>query len=135
MSDTAPLWPPYYRQKTCWQCAEPFACGPGATGDGCWCDRYPPTPILYPGADCVCPTCLAGGPAGLGTQTEPAPIPSPCVLICRIAPDIGLCVGCLRTLEEIAGWSAFTDQQRQTVFDALRGRSISLPPTCANSRA
>ena len=32
-------------------------------------------------------------------------IESPCVNICTIDPESGLCVGCNRTLEEINNWN------------------------------
>jgi hypothetical protein len=31
----------------------------------------------------------------------------------------GLCEGCLRTLDEIAAWSALDDAQRRQVLDAI----------------
>lgn len=42
------------RIKTCPECGRPFACKMG----GCWCDQFPPLPPT-PGADCLCPACLA----------------------------------------------------------------------------
>jgi predicted Fe-S protein YdhL (DUF1289 family) len=50
------------------------------------------------------------------------PVPSPCVSICRIDPDSGLCEGCLRTLEEIAEWGRMTDERKLQVRDALAQR-------------
>ena len=32
-----------------------------------------------------------------------ADVPSPCVSVCRMDARRGLCIGCCRTLEEIAG--------------------------------
>ena len=29
---------------------------------------------------------------------------SPCVNICQINPETGYCIGCMRTIDEIAGW-------------------------------
>lgn len=49
-------------------------------------------------------------------------IPSPCINVCRIDPDSGLCAGCLRTLEEIAGWSGYSDEQKRAVIQALADR-------------
>lgn len=51
------------------------------------------------------------------------PLPSikvetPCVKICIIDDD-GLCVGCARTLDEIAGWGTFSNERRQAVMMAL----------------
>jgi len=49
-------------------------------------------------------------------------IASPCVNVCRIDPDSGLCAGCLRTLEEIAGWSGYSDERKLAVIRALADR-------------
>jgi uncharacterized protein len=32
-------------------------------------------------------------------------IESPCVKTCLIHPQARLCIGCLRTMDEIAGWT------------------------------
>ena len=41
-------------------------------------------------------------------------VPSPCISVCRIDVDSGLCEGCFRTLGEISGWSrSGADAQRQ----------------------
>jgi hypothetical protein len=37
-------------------------------------------------------------------------------------PENGLCSGCHRTLEEIAGWSRFDDLARQAILDRLAER-------------
>ena len=34
-----------------------------------------------------------------------AEIQSPCVKICVVHPEARLCIGCYRTIDEIAGWS------------------------------
>lgn len=41
---------------------------------------------------------------------------SPCVAVCRMEPDTGLCTGCLRTIDEIAGWGAMPETQRLQVW-------------------
>jgi iron complex transport system substrate-binding protein len=42
--------------KTCPECSQTFECKMG----GCWCDGLPPLrPATTPGADCLCPVCLA----------------------------------------------------------------------------
>ena len=38
---------------------------------------------------------------------------SPCVNICTIKDD--LCIGCGRTLEEIANWTAMTNDERKLI--------------------
>ena len=37
----------------------------------------------------------------------------------------GLCQGCLRTLDEIAGWSAMTDASRRAVWHRIGQRVAS----------
>lgn len=47
---------------------------------------------------------------------------SPCIDVCRLDPRTGLCVGCLRTMDEIAGWAGFSPAQRQQVLALLPTR-------------
>ena len=41
---------------------------------------------------------------------------SPCRHICQLDPAGDTCLGCGRTLDEIAGWGAMTDDQQQLVL-------------------
>ena len=50
------------------------------------------------------------------------PVPSPCVSVCRIDPASGLCVGCLRTIDEIANWGAMPPEQRVEVWRLIAER-------------
>lgn len=50
------------------------------------------------------------------------PVASPCISVCRIDDASGLCVGCLRTLDEIAAWSALGDDARRDVWRAIGRR-------------
>ncbi len=50
---------------------------------------------------------------------------SPCNDICRIDEATGLCIGCLRTLEEIARWTIFSESERRDVNAALKSRSLT----------
>jgi predicted Fe-S protein YdhL (DUF1289 family) len=50
------------------------------------------------------------------------PVPSPCIAICRIDPATGLCEGCVRTLDEIAGWGTMADHGRLAVWDRIAAR-------------
>lgn len=52
---------------------------------------------------------------------------SPCNDVCRIDERSGLCLGCCRTLDEIARWSAMSDSHRRAVLDALPQRRCSSP--------
>jgi uncharacterized protein len=47
---------------------------------------------------------------------------SPCVDICRLDAQ-GLCVGCRRTLGEIAEWSRASDARRLEILRALQTRA------------
>ncbi|MCX2723034.1 DUF1289 domain-containing protein [Roseibium salinum] len=47
---------------------------------------------------------------------------SPCVNICLIDPETGICTGCLRTLDEIAGWAGYSDRKRDEVMSDLKYR-------------
>ncbi len=49
---------------------------------------------------------------------EPASgeVPSPCVNVCQMHPETGYCVGCLRTIDEIADW---LDMRKEGKFEVL----------------
>jgi predicted Fe-S protein YdhL (DUF1289 family) len=49
-------------------------------------------------------------------------VDSPCVKICIIHPESGLCLGCRRTAGEIGRWSGMSPEQRQAITAALPGR-------------
>jgi uncharacterized protein len=53
-------------------------------------------------------------------------IESPCAKICTLEPVSGLCLGCGRTLREIASWSAFTASERASVMMELPARLAGL---------
>jgi predicted Fe-S protein YdhL (DUF1289 family) len=46
---------------------------------------------------------------------------SPCVNICRL-DDQRICVGCLRSVEEIAAWSRMSEAEKAAVMAALSAR-------------
>jgi predicted Fe-S protein YdhL (DUF1289 family) len=53
-----------------------------------------------------------------------APVPSPCVDICRL-DDQGLCIGCRRTIEEIAEWSRASEARRREILRELAARPVA----------
>jgi uncharacterized protein len=53
-------------------------------------------------------------------------VDSPCVKLCVIHPEERLCVGCLRTIEEIAGWSRLTPAARAEIMADLPARTPRL---------
>ncbi len=52
----------------------------------------------------------------------PRPIVTPCVKVCAVDGASGYCLGCRRTLSEIAGWSRMTDVERAAIMTALPER-------------
>ena len=50
---------------------------------------------------------------------------SPCVDVCIMDPESGLCQGCLRTLDEIARWSEMSEVERERVVASLSKRTKS----------
>jgi predicted Fe-S protein YdhL (DUF1289 family) len=52
-----------------------------------------------------------------------ADMPSPCVSVCRMDARRGLCIGCCRTLEEIAGWSRMDDASKREVWRRIVQRA------------
>ena len=60
-------------------------------------------------------------------------VTSPCINICRMDERTGLCVGCLRTIDEIAAWSRMSeDERRQTLASIALRRANTLPPKAAH---
>lgn len=55
-------------------------------------------------------------------MSENNSILTPCVQLCEIEPESGLCVGCLRTRAEIGGWRGMSDLARAQIMSALEAR-------------
>ena len=57
-------------------------------------------------------------------MSTPAPraVASPCVSLCRMDADSGWCLGCLRTLDEIASWGLLDDAGKREVMQRLGPR-------------
>lgn len=47
---------------------------------------------------------------------------SPCVDICKIDRDSGLCIGCLRSIDEITRWASMSAAERDRIMGALEER-------------
>jgi uncharacterized protein len=52
--------------------------------------------------------------------------PSPCISICKMNPQTGLCEGCFRTIEEIAQWSTATEETKRRVWVEIKRRQDAL---------
>jgi uncharacterized protein len=49
-------------------------------------------------------------------------ISTPCIKICTMDPQAGICAGCGRTLEEIARWGGMTESERLRIMQLLTAR-------------
>jgi len=54
------------------------------------------------------------------------PVSSPCISVCTMDEQTQLCIGCFRTLEEVAAWEAMSNAQREAVLAQLPARRSSL---------
>ena len=52
---------------------------------------------------------------------------SPCIKVCTLDPATGLCVGCFRTIEEIAAWTQFSNEERAAIRASLAARRERYP--------
>lgn len=62
------------------------------------------------------------------TEAPPAPIATPCVKVCFVDGETNLCLGCYRSLPEIARWSRYSDDERTAIIAELPQRRIRIRP-------
>lgn len=55
-------------------------------------------------------------------------IATPCVKVCVVDGESGLCLGCFRTLQEIGEWSRFDDARRAELMIELPSRRSKIAP-------
>jgi len=72
---------------------------------------------------------LTDAPASV--RTGPG-VASPCISVCVMDRATGLCSGCLRTLDEIASWSALDDDARRAIVARLPARRAASSATPAH---
>lgn len=58
----------------------------------------------------------------------PPPIKTPCVKVCVVDGETGLCMGCYRQLNEVAQWTRFTDAERDAILAELPNRRSRIRP-------
>lgn len=51
---------------------------------------------------------------------------SPCVHVCLMNYETDHCMGCFRTLAEIAGWTGYTPARKHEIQAALESRRTAL---------
>jgi predicted Fe-S protein YdhL (DUF1289 family) len=64
----------------------------------------------------------------MSRNAPPAPVVSPCVKVCAIDGESGLCLGCFRTLKEIVAWPRLAAAERAAINTALPGRRGQIRP-------
>lgn len=54
------------------------------------------------------------------------PVPSPCINICKMVPETGLCQGCMRTIDEIRAWRSASEDDKRAIWAEIRRREAAL---------
>ena len=57
---------------------------------------------------------------------EQIPVPSPCISLCEMSPETGLCRGCLRNIDEIVAWGSAGDDYKRAVWAEIRRRETAM---------
>ena len=52
-------------------------------------------------------------------MSHAGPMPSPCIGLCVMAPQTGLCEGCLRSIDEIIDWSSASEARKRAIWLAI----------------
>ena len=63
-------------------------------------------------------------------MSHPAPrtVAIPCVKVCVVDGQSGLCLGCFRTLAEVAAWERLSDTERAAIMGELAARRGRVAP-------
>jgi predicted Fe-S protein YdhL (DUF1289 family) len=56
------------------------------------------------------------------------PVATPCIKVCVVDGESGLCMGCYRELSEVARWARLTDGERAAIMAALPARRSRIRP-------
>ena len=91
----------------------------GGSGSGRYSERAPNLAALRQSRICL----PAGGAYGRIRIGQDIPmIETPCVKICTLDARMGLCLGCGRTVDEIARWTTMSLSERSQVMRELSSR-------------
>ncbi len=61
-------------------------------------------------------------------KAPPEPVATPCIKVCMVDGESGLCLGCYRTLPEIAGWARLSADGRAELMRSLPTRRDRISP-------
>lgn len=53
-------------------------------------------------------------------------VTSPCISVCTVDRERGICVGCLRTLQEIGAWRVMSVAEKKAVVAACHERAKTI---------
>jgi len=57
-----------------------------------------------------------------GGLNDDKSVPSPCVAICQMDANMVMCIGCLRTLDELRLWSTLDTAGKRAVWQRIEAR-------------
>lgn len=72
---------------------------------------------------------MAGSEGVMVMDISTTEIASPCIGVCTIDPQTEVCSGCMRTLDEIAGWRDADASARLAILDRIDERRSAGHPT------
>lgn len=58
----------------------------------------------------------------------PAAIKTPCIKVCVVDGESGLCLGCYRRLNEVAAWARLSEAEREAILAELPERRSLIRP-------
>jgi hypothetical protein len=64
----------------------------------------------------------------LFSALPPRPIATPCTKVCVVDGASSQCLGCYRTLSEIAAWGRLSEDQRTEIMNDLPARRDRIDP-------
>ncbi len=64
----------------------------------------------------------------MDAHKPPRPITTPCIKVCMVDGESGLCLGCYRTLPEIARWASLEEAERASIQAQLSDRRGRIRP-------
>jgi len=62
--------------------------------------------------------------AAVQLTSPPDEVASPCISVCEMDSASGYCIGCLRTIDEIAAWSVLDAEAKRAVLAVLPSRRV-----------